>query len=322
MSNLPAEYNAPGVPVEHARQPEVHTFYADDPTGGRLLAWADAARAANQLARALVNTSFVPRVKATNGQMVPISEGDATAQILMGDELGLSPLAALRSLFVVHGTPSMFARTMVALVQSHGHEVWTEATSDASVTVSGRRKGSTHTESVTWTTARAAKAKYTNNPKYSSNPQEMLYAKASAEVCRKIAADVLAGIPATVEELELSEPEPTVTVTRTTAPATKAQRKPAAAPVEPAEPPLEPGSTPAAELRSDAQMRLLWKLAKDAGMDEAAFRLYLNDATGREIESTKDITKDEARRLIDELEPKPDEPVDAEAYDENGEALL
>ena len=41
-------------------------------------------------------------------------------------------------------------------------------------------------------------------------------------------------------------------------------------------------------------------------------------ATGREIESTKDITKDEARRLIDELEPAP---VDAEAYDENGEPL-
>ena len=280
--------------------------YADDPTGGRLLAWADAARAANQLARALVNTSFVPRVKATNGQMVPISEGDATAQILMGDELGLSPLAALRSLFVVHGTPSMFARTMVALVQSHGHEVWTDATSDASVTVSGRRKGSTHTESVTWTTARAAKAKYTNNPKYSSNPQEMLYAKAAAEVCRKIAADVLAGIPATVEELELSEPAPTVTVTRTSAPSTKAQRKPAAAPAEPEEPPLEPvvsGVThTVTQLRSEPQMRKLWALAKEAGMDEAAFRAYLNDATGREVESTKTITADEASRLIDELE--------------------
>lgn len=290
-NNIPTQLDANMARVAHF-----------DPTGGRLLAWADAARAANQLARALVNTSFVPRVKAPNGQMIPISEGDATAQILMGDELGLSPLAALRSLFVVHGTPSMFARTMVALVQSHGHEVWTDATSDASVTVSGRRKGSTHTESVTWTTARAAKAKYTNNPKYSSNPQEMLYAKAAAEVCRKIAADVLAGIPATVEELELSEPAPTVTITRTEAPPTKARRKPVAAAPEPEEPPLEPESTPAPEARSEAQMRKLWATAKDVGMDEAGFRAWITDCLGREVESTKTLTRDEAARLIDALE--------------------
>lgn len=273
-----------------------------DPTGGRLVAWAEAARAANQLARALVSTSFVPRVKAPNGQMIPISEGDATAQILMGDELGLSPLAALRSLFVVHGTPSMYTRTMVALVQSHGHEVWTDATSDLSVTVSGCRKGSKHVESATWTTARAAKAKYTSNPKYASNPQEMLYAKAAAEVCRKIAADVLAGIPATVEEMELSEPETTVTVTRTAAPATRAQRKQTAPAVEPAEPPLEPEPTPGPETRSEAQMRKLWAMAKEVGMDEAGFRTWITDCLGREVESTKTLTRDEAAGLIDALE--------------------
>ena len=54
-----------------------------DPTGGRLVAWAEAAGAAHQLAVSLSQTSFVPRVKV-GGQMVPMSPGDATAAILMG----------------------------------------------------------------------------------------------------------------------------------------------------------------------------------------------------------------------------------------------
>jgi hypothetical protein len=113
----------------------------------------------------------------------------------MGDELGLSPLASLRSIYVVHGTPAMYARTMVALAQAHGHEVWTEVDTPAKVVVCGRRKGSDKVERSEWTIDRARKAGYTNNKKYDSNPQEMLYAKAASVVARKVAADVLAGVP-------------------------------------------------------------------------------------------------------------------------------
>lgn len=288
------------------------TLYAD-PTGGRLVAWASAAMAANQLARALCTTSFVPRVKDRTGQMVPISEGDATAQILMGDELGLSPLASLRSLFVVHGTPSMYTRTMVALVQSHGHEVWTEATSDASVTVCGRRRGSENVERSTWTTARAQKAKYTGNPKYQTNPQEMLYAKAAGEVCRKIAADVLAGIPASMEELDLSEPSATVTVTRAPAPATKAQRKPVTPTPEPQEPPLEPAApepTPEAdELRTEAQSRAMFAMSREKFATPEEFRAWL--AQYHEG-STKDMSRATAKRVLDALDALP---IDADVID-------
>src|SRR6266568_725243 len=184
-------------------QPNSHV----DPTGGRLVAWAAAAQAANQLAKALAKTSFVPEV--FRGK-----EYDATAAIIMGDELGLSPLAALRSIYVVHGTPAMYARTMIGLAQSHGHQLWTEETSDAKVTVCGQRRGSDKVERSTWTISRAQKAGYTSNKLYASNPQEMLYAKAAAEVARKVDADGLAGIPYSVEDLELGQPSPAVTVTR------------------------------------------------------------------------------------------------------------
>lgn len=198
--------------------PESHdaVLTQSDPTGGRLVAWAQAASAANALAKALCKTTFIPAV--FQGK-----ENDATAAILLGDELGLSPINALRSIYVVHGTPAMYARTMVALAQAHGHEVWTEKSTDTEVVVHGRRKGSDHIEKSLWTIARARTAGYTNNKKYQTDPQAMLYAKAAGEVARKVAADVLAGVPYSVEDLELSEDDTTTGTPRRVSRAKRAE---------------------------------------------------------------------------------------------------
>lgn len=268
--------------------------YATDPTGGRLIAWADGLAAAHRIGSALCSTAFVPASFRGKPE-------EAAAAILYGDEIGLTPTQALQSVHVINGRPGLYTRTMVALLLSKGHEVWTVEKSDAKVTVAGRRKGSTHVHEETWTTARAQKAGYASNKKYSSDPQAMLYARAAADVCRQVAPDALAGLDYAVEEMELAD-TPTVTITRTEAPPTKARRKPVAAAPEPEEPPLEPEPTPAPEARSEAQMRKLWATAKDVGMDEAGFRSWITDCLGREVESTKTLTRDEAARLIDALE--------------------
>ena len=268
--------------------------YATDPTGGRLIAWADGLAAAHRIGSALCSTAFVPASFRGKPE-------EAAAAILYGDEIGLTPTQALQSVHVISGRPGLYARTMVALLLSKGHEVWTVEKSDAKVTIAGRRKGSTHVHEETWTTARAQKAGYTSNKKYSTDPQAMLYARAAADVCRQVAPDALAGLDYAVEEMELAD-TPTVTITRTEAPPTKARRKPVAAAPEPDEPPLEPEPTPAAEPRSETQMRKLWATAKDVGMDEAGFRAWITDCLGREVESTKTLTRDEAARLIDALE--------------------
>ena len=282
-----------------------------NPTGGRLVAWAEAARAANQLAKVLSRTSFVPAAFKGN-------EYDATAAILMGDELGLSPLAALRSIYVIHGTPAMYARTMVALALSHGHQVWTEKSTDNEVVVCGQRKGSQHVERSMWTTARATKAGYAGNKKYSTNGAEMLYAKAAAEVARKIAPDVLAGIGASVEDIELGEPEPTTTVTRQPA-ATKTVRRHQPEPIpEPAldeipEPDVESGSTPepmnvtsAVELINQKQLTLLHTLFTEKGLQARDERLAYVNGLGFDVTSSKDLTKAAASRVIDALQGEDD----------------
>jgi hypothetical protein len=283
------------------------TIEVHDPTGGRLVAWANAASAANQLAKALARTSFVPASFKGN-------DADATAAIIMGDELGLSPLAALRSIYVIHGQPAMYARTMVALAQSHGHEVWTEKATDNEVVVCGRRRGSEHVERSAWTMTRAQKAGYTKNNKYASNPQEMLYSKAAAEVSRKVAADVLAGVPYSVEDLELEVPQPRVTVTRADqeAPTTRVRRAvpTEAAPEPEPEPPFDDGPPDdVPEPITRPQLTKLHVLFGENNMDRDASLAWISGLLDRDVTSSKELSKTEASRLIDTLEnPTTDTP--------------
>lgn len=286
------------------------TEHLTNPTGGRLVAWADAARAAASLGTALSKTSFVPA--AFRGK-----PEECAAAILCGDEVGLSPLAALRSIFVINGTPGMYARTMVALVQSHGHEVLPVKDTPTEVTVKGRRRGTDEWVTVSWTTERARRAKYTANAKYESDPQAMLYARAAGDVCRRIAADVLLGIPYSVEELELAEPASTTRVTRSTS-TTRVQRQPVDDVQEPSqddapEPEAaEPDeSAPAVPSITDAQQRKLGVLFREAGITDRAERLaYVAGVIRRDVASSKELDKAEASAVIDSLsQGGPSEPT-------------
>jgi hypothetical protein len=270
-----------------------------DPTGGRLESWARSMVAAKQIADALCNTTFAPQ--AFRGK-----PNDGAAAIMFGDEIGFTPTQALRSIHVISGTPGLYAKAMVALVQSHGHEVWTEKSADDEVVVCGRRKGSDHTEKVSWTTARARKAGYTSNKKYETDPQAMLYARASSDVCRRIAADALAGVAVSVEELELEgSPRTSRRVSRTTAEV-----------VPMPEPDLTPqtdsgagtshGSTaPESPLlnTSSALAKRMFAMFNEVGLSERDDRLaYVSDVIGRTVASSSEMTDDDAGAVINALQ--------------------
>lgn len=185
-----------------------------------LMDHAKAMGAAYDLAEKMCGTALVPATYRGKPE-------DGTAAILYGAELGLTPIQSLQQIFVVHGTPAIYARTMVALLKNRGYKIWTEHSSDESVTVLGEAPDGT-AEGSTWTIERAERAGYvptideetgkfkTNrndkiigNEKYLTDPQAMLYGKAAAEVCRKLAPDVLLGIAYTREDLESEQPQDT-----------------------------------------------------------------------------------------------------------------
>lgn len=194
-----------------------------------LAEWAQDAEVAFQLATQLAKTSFVP--STMRGKV-----HDITACLLAGNELGLPPMAAMKAMDVIHGTPGLRAHAMRGLVQSHGHEVEVMASTDTACQVRGRRAGTETWQTSTWTIARAQLAGYVaKNGMYKTNPTDMLSARATGEVCRWIASDVLHGVPYTPEELR--DFTPTVTAARVGAPATAAEilgRRSASTPEQPA----------------------------------------------------------------------------------------
>lgn len=256
--------------------------------GQNLITWARALGSAHQIASALCTTAFVPRHFAGKPE-------EAAAALMLGDELGLAPVSALRSIFVIGGTPGMYARTMVALVQSRGHDVWTETETATKVVVCGRRAGSDKVERSEWTIDRARRAGYTNNKKYETSPEDMLYARAASTVCRRIAADVLSGIPYSVEELELEEKPK----------ATKVQRAPKPQPVEPD---LEPAGPPPTEPlmlnTSSALAKAMYAAIREHGIGKDEAKDLYMAVTGREVESSKELTEDEARAVLRALDDR------------------
>jgi len=130
----------------------------------------------------------------------------------------------------------------------------------------------------------------------------MLYARAAGDVARRIAPDVLAGVPYSAEEIELADVA-TVTVTRENKPRTVTRQPPPA--VE--EPPMDDA---APEPATRAQITRLNVTMKEMGIEDRETKLaWLSDQIGRVIASSKEMTKDEASRVLDRLEnPEPPEP--------------
>lgn len=159
--------------------------------------------------------THIPK-KGERPQGRDVALAKAMAAAVYGATLGFGVAKSLQNVFTVHGQPAIYARTAAALVMSYGHTIETVESGPTSVTVRGRRKGSDHWEYSTWTIERAAAAGFTSNPKYKSQPEEMLYAKAVMTVCRRLFPDILEGVPYSSEELEL---EPVrMTATRTDSP--------------------------------------------------------------------------------------------------------
>ncbi|MCO4257363.1 hypothetical protein [Pseudarthrobacter cellobiosi] len=274
-----------------------------------LMEWAQELSAAHQLGTALCSTEFVPASFRGKPEA-------AAAAILAGKSLGLDPMNALANIFVVSGRPSMYARTMAALVMQAGHTIRRIQATEQSVIYEGKRKGDTTYTRVEWTIARAQKAGYTSNKKYQSDPIAMLTAKCQAEICRVIAPDVLTGIAATsVEEVELDDLGETGTSTATEAPKAKrtvtrkqqpAPELPAAvhdAPADDAEPAPEDEPDTAEPGITTAQLTKLNIILQEQGLSDREDKLnYLSTYLGRSIESSRDLTKSEAHRLIDEHE--------------------
>jgi hypothetical protein len=308
-----------------------------------LEAWAEEMAAAAQIARGIAGTPFVPgslRVLDHNQIDLAATTANVAATLLTGKEVGLEPMAALRSIVVINGTPAINALAARALVIARGHELWLVESTKTRCIYQGRRHGSDRTQESVWTIDRAKDLGLAGKPNWRQQPIAMLIARATAECARLVAPEVLLGLPYIVEELEdqggepASEPAENPETPRRTAQrrrrasdappppptAVPSSAEPAAAAVPEDDPPLDDDTAPVIGADQDStpqpdppaepdpplitreQSKALHAALRAVGAGKRADGLALIAAiTGREVESTGDMWRAEASTVIDEL---------------------
>lgn len=282
----------------------------------RLSEWATSAQAASTVAEQLVRTSFVP--ESFRGKPY-----EATAAILSGLEMGLSPMASLRSFDVIQGQAAPRAITLRAVALAHGHEVELVESTSTRCVMRGKRAGSSTWQKVSWTIDRAKSMNLTGKSNWKLQPQAMLVARATSEICRLVAADAILGIAYSAEELIDGAGVGAEVVTATTEPPEGAEETPAPAPSgskrmkrrttpaadQPPPPPEEDGDIADGEVvdetptLSDAQMRKIRAQYGDLGVNGAAEQKRVTALILKvdAISSHSDLTVEQASVVIETL---------------------
>lgn len=297
------------------------------PAVTELIQWAHEARQAHQIAMSLARTSFVPQsLRCTDRSLEPeqrdmVTAGNITAAILTGNELGMRPMAALRSMDIIYGTPALRAHTMRGLLQSHGHDIEPVVQTDERVVWRGRRKGSTRWVEVEWTIDRAKKlGAYDRNEQYRLQSKTMLNARATGELSRIIAADVLLGLPYAAEEIDVPRADTPAGASPVTADEITGRRQtPAAASErteeteraveqertveqERAEPREQPPVRPPAAADERRERNRLHAILGGFDLNAVKRRddklALLSDLAGHPVGSTDDMTADEVHRAV------------------------
>src|SRR5260221_1598952 len=114
--------------------------------------WIPVAADVSKLSDYIAETDFVP--KALRNKPAAIA-----ACILTGRELGIGPMASLKSIHMVQGVPSLSAEYKRTRALAAGHQIVVDESTGTRCTVPGRRDGTESWATITWTTDHAPRAK-------------------------------------------------------------------------------------------------------------------------------------------------------------------
>lgn len=157
-------------------------------------AWSYAAQIAEQMAR----TDFAGPFKG--------KPGDMAAAILKGAELGIPAASIGKSIYVVHGTPSLYGKTALSIALRNGYIAETIEDTPKAVTVRMTSPKGQKME-VRYTIERATQEGLVkgNKAQYESRPSKMLYWKCIGKLTDRMIPHLIGGMPLK-EDVEQSEP--------------------------------------------------------------------------------------------------------------------
>lgn len=278
-----------------------------------LYAWVTAASEVHRIAQALATTNFVP----ANLRGKP---DEVAAQILYGRDVNLPPMVALQQIHVIEGRPSMSALAMRGLAMANGVKFRHEEQSAYRCVMLAKAPGDQEWTRVQWDMDRAKKLGVTGKSNWTKQPQAMLIARATSELCRLVAAPLFLGLSYSIEELTDGGNDVAMTQLPTSVreteekPKTRTVRRKVDEPVTPSAPPSTQESSSAVQTTpsfdngpqhehvSDEVRKALMVAFRDAGMDERSTRLaYVSDLLKREVISVNEITDAEGQQVLDQL---------------------
>ena len=153
---------------------------------------------AMQFAETMAASSFVP--KAFQGK-----PADIVVAVQWASEVGLAPFAALQSMAVINGKPSLYGDGMMALITGHpeyvSHKEWREG-DEAFCTIVRMRFGEKVETTRSFSMNDAQRARLTGKGPWQQYPKRMLQMRARGFAARDSFPDALAGVIIKEEALD------------------------------------------------------------------------------------------------------------------------
>lgn len=280
-----------------------------------LMTFAEEASQVHGIAKALASTSFVPRVMQGKPDEI-------TAAILFGREINMGPMTALQTINVIQGRPTLTANAMRGMAMAHGVKFRLDESTETRCVMSAIAPGQSEWTTITWTIDQARKLGLTSKENWKNQPGAMLIARATSQLCRLVAANVLIGLPYSTEEMrDLNDEAPTVLypekkigkITRTVmGEEPPLEPQPEIEYQQPEQPAIAAYSTEDPEKRTDPELiparpdaitpktrAAIMAGFKELGVTERAKRLELvSDVLKREVHSVNQLSEAEGRRVV------------------------
>lgn len=145
-----------------------------------------------QLAQIMSKSNIIPKISKEK----PYSAEDIVSLFLIGERLGVDPIAALSGIWIVEGRPSVSARLCRALILKHGHK-WRVKEWDAQhIIVEVQRKGDDEAQTFEYTMKEAAHAGLATRQTWRMHPRPMLMAAVTRRIVDAVFPDLFLGMTA------------------------------------------------------------------------------------------------------------------------------
>ena len=215
---------------------------------------------------------------------------DIMLAVGLGSSMGLSPAESLYRISVIKGRPTASAELIAANVRKAGHRLRVHGDETTSTATIIRADDPDYEFTVTRDLAWAERMGLARNDNYRKQSGTMLQWRAITAVARLACPEALYGVAYTADEMEdVGEQRRAASLAQQVGAVTVEQ--------------VEPEAQEPLLLNTSSKLaRAMYASINEAGIQEAERIDWVSHVIGRDIDSTKEMTEDEARTVLAHLD--------------------